>query len=317
MLVRRSHALAAIAASGAAVVVPGLVRAQKAPIRLAYIPSENCAQVYYAQELGIFAKNGLDVNLAPMNFSAAIASAVLANSIDIGNMSTLTMTTAHSKGLPLAYVAPGNAFHYRPTDHESGIVVAGNSAIKSGKDLAGKVFGCAGLGSYGEFIPRAYVDASGGDSSTMKFVEAPNAQLGAAVLSGRVDGAFISPPALEQALKDGCRFLAVASDAVAKDFMASGWFASLPWAKAHKAEVAAFASSIHEATAWAVANPQKTIDILLKYLKLEPAVLAASPRVIYTDRLTKAALQPPVDVVARYSKFPAFSADEIIFNPAS
>jgi NitT/TauT family transport system substrate-binding protein len=313
--VRRSHVVAGIGVAGAAVALRLPVRAQTpATLRVAYIPTENCATAYYAQEMGFFAKAGIDVHLEPINFSGAIASAVLAGSIDIGNSSTLTMTVAHNKGLPLVFVAPGNAFRLRKTP-ESGIVVSASSPIRTGADLNGKTFGCAGLGSFGEFIPRAWVDANGGDSATMKFAEFPNAELATAVTTGRADAAFISPPAFPKALGDGCRMLAVASDAVAKEFMGSGWFATLSWAKAHPGAVTAFAAALHEATLWVNANPARGVDILVKYLKLDRPVLAASERVIFSERLTPALLQPPINVVARYSKFPAFPAQDLIFVP--
>jgi ABC-type nitrate/sulfonate/bicarbonate transport system substrate-binding protein len=236
----RRSAFLASAAAVAAASSPFPVRADATPVRLAYIPTENNAQAFYAQELGLFAKAGLDVRMQPINFSAAIASGVLSGAIDIGNSSSLTLTVAHNKGLPLVFVAPANAFLLHKGNAESGIVVAAASPIRVARDLNGKTFGCSGLGSFGEYIPRAWVDANGGDSSTMKFVEAPNAELGAAVSSGRADAAFISPPAFQKALaEENCRLLAIASDAVAKEFMASGWFATTAWAKANAATVAA------------------------------------------------------------------------------
>jgi NitT/TauT family transport system substrate-binding protein len=302
-------------ASAAAVAPPRRVRAQTAtPLRVAYIPTENNAQSFYAQELGFFAKAGLDVHLEPMNFSAAIASGVLANAVDIGNSSTLTMTVAHAKGLPLAYIAPANEFLLHRGSSEAGIVVASASAIRAASDLNGKTFGCAGIGSFGEYIPRAWVDANGGDSSTMRFVEAPNAELGTAVTQGRVDAAFISPPAFQKALLAGCRMLAIGSDAVAHEFLASGWFSTLAWARANTATVAAFGAALHDATRWADANPGTAVDILVRYLKLDPAVVRASPRAVFAERLTPALLQPAVNVVARYAKFAPFPAADLIFS---
>jgi NitT/TauT family transport system substrate-binding protein len=273
---RRSRALTLLTAAAAATGAPLRGRAQTAPLRVAYIPTENCAQVLYAQELGLFAKAGLDVHLEPINFSASIASAVLSNAVDIGNSSTLTMTLAHSKNIPIVYVAPGNLFVLRKDAPESGIVVAESSTIRKASDLNGKTFGCSGLGSFGEFIPRNWVDSNGGQSSTMKFVEAPNAELGVAVRTGRCDAAFISPPAFHISLEQGCRILAIGSDSVARRFMGSGWFATTAWAKANAATVTAFSGAVRDATRWAIANPDKTVDIIVKYLKLEPAVVGGS-----------------------------------------
>ena len=310
----RSRALALLAAA-AATEVPIHAGAQSVPLRVAYIPTENCAQALYAQELGFFTKAGLDVHLEPINFSASIASAVISNAVDIGNSSTLTMTLAHSKNIPIIYIAPGNLFVLRKGAPDSGIVVAESSPIRKARDLDGKTFGCSGLGSFGEFIPRNWVDTNGGQSSTMKFIEAPNAELGTAVRTGRCDAAFISPPAFHTALEQGCRILAIGSDSVARRFMGSGWFTTTTWARANTPTLNAFAGAIHDATRWAVANPEKTIDIIVKYLKLDLSVVRASPRVIFGDSLSRADIQPAIDVVAKYSHFSAFSADELIYTP--
>ena len=312
----RSQALTILTAAGAATVAPLRGRAEPVPLRVAYIPTENCAQVLYAQELDLFAKAGLDVHLEPINYSASIASAVLSNAVDIGNSSTLTMTLAHSKNIPIVYIASGNLFVLRKDAPESGIVVAEASAIREASDLDQRTFGCSGLGSFGEFIPRNWVDTNGGHSSTMRFVEAPNAELGTAVRTGRFDAAFISPPAFHTALEQGCRILAIGSDSVAPRFMGSGWFTTTAWANANSATVSAFAGAIHRATRWAIANPDKTVDIIVRYLKLDPAVVRTSSRVIFGDSLSRADIQPAIDVVAKYSHFPAFSADELIYTPS-
>ena len=312
---RRSQALTLLTAAAAATGMPLRGRAQSTPLRVAYLPTENCATAYYAQELGLFAKAGLDVRLEPVNYSASIVSAVLSNAVDIGNSSTLTMTLAHNKNIPIVYLAPGNLFTLRKDAPESGIIVAESSSIRKASDLDGKTFGCSGLGSFGEFIPRNWVDTNGGHASTMKFIEAPNAELPVAVRNGRCDAAFVSPPAFHTALDQGCRILAIGSDSVARRFLGSGWFTTTAWAKANGATAAAFAGAIHDATRWAVANPDKTVDIIVKYLKLDAAVVRASSRVIFADSLLRSDIQPPINVVAKYSHFPAFPADELIFTP--
>ena len=155
----------ALAAVGASALAWGAVRrgaVAKSTLRVAYIPIENCAQVFYAKEQGFFESAGLDVQLQPIPYGSAIASAIAANSIDVGFAATVTVATAHSRGLPFVFIAPANEFSARaqPT---TGIVVNATSTIRSARDLNGKIFGTAGLGSLSEFAPRAWIDANGGD----------------------------------------------------------------------------------------------------------------------------------------------------------
>ena len=61
-----------------AVVAAGSASAQQAPLlklRVATIPSDIGAEVYYAKDMGFFAKAGLDVEITPITNGAAISSA--------------------------------------------------------------------------------------------------------------------------------------------------------------------------------------------------------------------------------------------------
>ena len=51
------------------------------------------------------------------------------------------------------------------------MLIPANSTIKTGKDFNGKTLGAAGLNTLAEYLPRAWIDKHGGDSTTGKFVE--------------------------------------------------------------------------------------------------------------------------------------------------
>jgi hypothetical protein len=53
----------------------------------------------------------------------------------------------------------------------------------------------------------------------------------------------------------------------------------------------------------------------VKYAKLDPDLAANMVRIHYSERLTPALMQPVINVAAKYSKFPAFPADELIYKP--
>jgi NitT/TauT family transport system substrate-binding protein len=309
----RRNALATLAAGAA--VLGGASRSIAAPVplRVAYIPIENCAQVFYAKEQGFFTDANLDVQLQPIPYGSAIASAIAANSIDVGFAATVTVATAHSRGIPFVFIAPANEFsaQAKPT---TGIVVSAASTIRSARDLNGKIFGTAGLGSLSEFAPRAWIDANGGDASTVKFVELPFPALPEALATGRVDAAFIADPFFSKAKETG-RVLGTGLDAVAKEFIVGGWIATPAWAAANAATVAGFSGAVARATAWASANPLKAADTLVRYLKVDPATVAATPRSIFAEHLSLALLQPGIDNASRYGKFAHIPAQDLVYTP--
>jgi NitT/TauT family transport system substrate-binding protein len=311
--VNRRRALASLGAGAVAFGTATRAFAKPATIRVAYIPIENCAQVFYAKEQGFFESANLDVQLQPIPYGSAIASAIASNAIDVGFAATVTVATAHAKGLPFVFIAPANEFSARaqPT---TGIVVSAASGVRTARDLNGKIFGTAGLGSLAEFAPRAWIDANGGDSSTVKFVELPFSALPDALASGRVDAAFIADPFFSKAKESG-RVLGTGLDAVAKEFIVGGWIATPAWATANAAAVAGFAAAIARATAWANANPLKAADTLVRYLKVDPAAVAATSRSIFAEKLTLALLQPGIDNASRYGKFAHIPAQDLVYVP--
>ena len=315
--VTRARALGAL---GGAVAAPVFLRfaAAQAPaaIRLALIPIEPTCQVYYAQENGFFDKAGLDVQVTVSTSTPAIAAAILSGTYDIAYSTVSTLATAHAKGLPVTIIAPSGMINgtAKPI---AGIVVGSNSGIQTGKDFNGKTFGAAALNTLAEYVPRAWVDKHGGDSTTIKFVEIPFPAIPDALASGRIDGGYLVEPFLSIALKRNvARFLNTGDDAIAPVYLASCWYATTQWTKAHPDLVARFATAITDAGKWANANPAKVVPIVANHLKSDPDAVAATPRTVFADRLVAAQIQPWIDITARYAKFPSFPAAELVYVPA-
>ncbi len=171
----------------------------------------------------------------------------------------------------------------------------------TGKDLNGKTIGSPGLNTLGEYGVRAWVDATGGDASTLRFVEIPFSEMPAALATKRIDAAYVAEPFYETAKKTSHE-VAMEFDAIAKEFLVAGWFTTNDWANAHAPTVARFASVIRDATEWAQKNPAA-------------CVVVASPRAYFATTLSAALVQPGINLTARYAKFPPFPASELVFTP--
>jgi NitT/TauT family transport system substrate-binding protein len=306
----------ALALFGAAAAVPLLrapaVAQSDMTIRVAYIPFEASAQLFYAQEAGLFSKAGLTVQLQPNPFGAAIAAAVASGAVDAGYATVMTLASAHAKKIPFTIIASANAFDV--TQPPGGMLMSANKDVRKGIDLNGKTIGSPGLNTLGEYGVRAWVDAGGGDASTLKFVEIPFSEMPAALASGRIDAAFVAEPFLTQAKKTA-HTVGIEFDAIANSFLVAAWFTTNDWANKHQRAVTLFAQSMRDAVDWAKANPAKCPDILAKYLKVDPAQVAATPRTYFAKSLDPAQVQTGIDLTAKYAKFPAFPAAELIYSP--
>ncbi len=71
---------------------------------------------------------------------------------------------------------------------------------------------------------------------------------------------------------------------------------------------------MNQASAWANANPDKVIPILVDKLKASPEMLSIGHRTTFTDKLVNGQIQPLIDIVAKYQKFPRFPASDMIFK---
>ncbi len=296
---------------------PTLAGAQQpAAIRAAMIPIEPAALIYYAADNGYFTSAGLDVEIAQNPSTPAIASAVASGTYDIAYGTISTLAVAHVHGLPFVIIAPG--IGYIPGRITGAIMVPTTSTLQSGKDFNGKTLATAGLNTIAEYLPRAWIDKHGGDSTTIKFVEIPFPATGDAMASGRVDAAYMVEPFITIASKKGlARVLTPGDDAIAPIYTATGWYTTTDWAKAHPDAVARFTAAMLAAARWANANQAKVVPIIAKELHADPVLAAETSRPYFPEKLVPAQMQPWIDVTAHYAKFPTFPVEELIYVPPS
>ena len=282
-------------------------------LRVAIVPIEGASEVFYATDMGFFAKAGLEVEVQRMQSSPAIAAAVASNTIDIGFLSVDALATAHAKGIPLVIIAPSGCYDSTISHDNVAIALAASSPVREAKDLNGKTVAVNALHSLSTLGVSDWVDQNGGDSSTVKFVEMPFPIMTAALDAGRIDGALVTEPYATAARKSG-RVIASGFDYIAKHFLVASWCTTTQWAKDHPELIKSFTGVINETAAWANKNHEESGEIVVKYLKIPPATLATMARATYCEPLTPALIQPLIDVSAKYNGFTAFPARDLIYS---
>lgn len=274
--------------------------AQETPVvHVALSPFEAQSNVYYAQDLGLFKRDGLNVEIQQVQGSAAIVAGIVGGSLQIGTGSALPLETAKEKGFDLVFIAPGTIADV--AQQTSGIVVAANGPIHTAKDLVGKTVGVNTLNSVDQISVMSWLDANGVDPKSVKFIEVPPSLILDALTNGRVDAAQMADPAWTLALQTGrARKLAYANDTIAKIFMVTAWFSTRAWADANPAFVHKFAADLNEASAWAVKNPTAAAAVLRKYLRVTTTVAHEH----HARSLDARMLQPLVNSAYKYGALP-------------
>jgi NitT/TauT family transport system substrate-binding protein len=308
----RTAAVSTLAAAAGA--RPAIVRAAPESIQLVCVPTEDMVDLYYAVKTGMFVREGLDVRLIPTSSGAAATAAVVSGAYQIAKTSLLAFFAAHVQGIPLVAIAPQilNDLH----NIRALLQVAPDASYKTGADLNGKTVGVPGLGDVSTLAIRAWVDKTGGDWRSLKFVEIPNSELEAAIVSHRIDAAILQTPQLDISLQAGTtKTLAYANAAIAPKFILGGYVTLKDWADHHAAEVRKFVRTLGEASIYVNTHRAETAPLVAELTKTTLANVARMHRTTNPTTLDPALIQPLIDAAAKYGIIShGFPAREIIWS---
>lgn len=231
---------------------------------------------------GIYARYGIELEIANFGGDAKLQQALAAESMDLGLGSGPSMAFV-VKGAPVIAVA---AFAGPPRN--IGVVVAADLPIKQVADLKGKLMAISTAGSLTEWLTKRLSIHEGWGPDGMKMVSiGDTAQQASAIRAHQVD-AFMGGTETGYRLEDsGDGRVLVAMDPYVPHFVThvvfarkqlvadnpetiekflKGFFASIAWMKAHKDESNAITSPILHETA-AVAS--KTYDLQMPMMELD------------------------------------------------
>jgi NitT/TauT family transport system substrate-binding protein len=309
---RRSEA---ILAAGALTLTAAGVRAQTPaplPVRVGAINIESSSEGYYADEMGFFKRAGLDAHVSAMSSAGAIVAAAMGGALDIVPTNCVTMAQAYSKGLPLYLVAPGAI--YSSSEPTTELAVALDSPYRVPRDLNGKKVAVLSLGGFLQIAVQNWLDHNGGDSKSVSFIELPSPEIVPALQSKRVDAAGLPEPFLTKAKSaNDVRVIAAPYSSVGKRLMLSAWVANKTWVDANPATVQRFVGAIRATAEWADKNQTASAAILTKYTRVPLDVILTMRRDPFATRMDTSAIQPIVDVCAKYGLIPRrFSASDLL-----
>jgi NitT/TauT family transport system substrate-binding protein len=306
----------ALALGAAACAAPHFANAQTLEtVHIAGVPEDSITPAVWGVEKGIFRRHGLDVQLEAQHSGAAVTAGVAGGSYQFGKSSMISMLVAFAHNAPIVIVAPGGL--YEPSDANEAVIVRADSAIRTGADLNGKIVAVSAINDLYTIGTRAWTDAHGGDSSTIKFVELPISAVAAALDAGRIDAGGTIDPDLQEALATGkVRVLCDPNGAIAPRFMYTGWMSTLDYARANRATVDKFRAGLQESARYVNGHMTETVDVMSKFTGIPASVFASMPRVQSALTVDPKLLQPLIDTCAKYKAIPnSFDARELI-DPA-
>jgi NitT/TauT family transport system substrate-binding protein len=273
-------------------------------LKAAGVPEESATPVLWAEQSGLFQRNGLTVELDAQRSGTAIAAGVAGGGYQVGKSSIIPLITAFAKGIPFVLVAPGGL--YRAAKPHIAMIVAAGSPIRTASDMNGKTLGVSALDDLYTLGIKWWMDKNGGDSSTLKIVELPLPAITDAIVAGRIDAGGSATPALQAALDSGkVRVLSYMFDAIADEFMYTGWFSNSNYVASHLQIMRSFSRAERQAAEYVNDHPAQTVDALSKFTAISPDVIAKMTRAQMGTALDPKLIQPVVDVCVHYKVIPA------------
>src|SRR4249920_1419103 len=228
------------------------------------------AALYVAQEMGLFRKYGLDVNLSYTAGAAQVIQTMMAGENQIATAGGSGVVDADFAGADLVAVAGMvniPAFY---------IVV--QPEIKSIQDLRGKPVGITRFGSSTDFTMRYILKKAGlePDKDVPLLQMGGQPELAAGIEARRIFAAPMTPPALQKTLKAGAR-IQIPPKTIGLSFPHVGIIVRKTYLAAHRQIVKNFIAGYSEGVAMLQKDKEGSKKAIAKFLHTDdPEVLEAS-----------------------------------------
>jgi NitT/TauT family transport system substrate-binding protein len=309
-MLRRRAFIAGSAAFGLSV---RAVAAQTVPaLRIGYSPvGWTLGEGYLSDHGGFFKRAGLTVEMTNLINGGAINAGVIGGALDIGATNVGSIASAHARGFPVALIAPSivSTAGRRPM---TAVSVLASSNIRQPRDLTGKTICVSAVRDLQQASIMNWLEQSGIDPQSVKFIEVPIPQMLSTLRAGRVDAASLAEPWLTAGGTD-VRVLGAPYDTLAPEIMLSGWVATRASIAANGPTLKRFVEAIAATAAWGNSNPAAALKMVEDMSGLSPELAERMARPTLGERLVASQIQPIIDTTAKYGFLPrTFSAEEII-----
>jgi NitT/TauT family transport system substrate-binding protein len=275
---------------------PGTSTGQNGPaelkkITVGVVPVADVAPLYLGIQKGFFEAEGLEVTVKNVQGAAAAVPLLLNGEMQFSYGAFQPVIAAAAANVPVVYAAGGIVRAASADEDFSAIIVKPDSPIKTIKDLEGHSLAINALRGGPDLVSRLAVEAEGADIDKVKLVEVPLPETIATLERGNVDAAYVAEPFRVQALKAGYRSIGAPSYLGSPEGSTSGYFTVKPFVERDRATVDAFARAMHKSAEYAQANLDEVRAEIVKYTKLDAAVVAEMNLPPFSAELTVSSLE--------------------------
>ena len=282
-----------------------------ATIRIGESANVDVSSVIWQVPNGIFTRLGLNLEGQRLTTGSAASAAVIGGSLDIAAASIFGLMLAHLRGIP--FVLQSVQAIYDSAHAATAFVVAKDSPITTPAQLNGATISTAALGDLFSNATAAWVDQNGGNSKTLNFIELPVPSAVAAIAAGRVGGALLVEPFLQDGIDRGLiRILGYPYNMIAPRFGVTYYFCTQSYATSNADVLARFRRGLAQQATYAAAHKSEIYALAAKVSGASLETVQHIPFLVSTG-LDVRILQPVIEYAAKYKFIPrAFPAAEMI-----
>ncbi|CAG7610205.1 ABC transporter substrate-binding protein [Leucobacter soli] len=244
-------------------------------LKVAVYGSTEEAVIDIAEEQGLFADAGIEVEKVIVGAPPALVAATQSNEVDIAMIPTILAVRTMAEGVPLVIVGSlDGAPAGQGEIYDSGALFASEkSGITSVDQLTGKTIVVSARGSSFEVSITSALVAAGVDPSTINWVTMDFASSLPALKDGSVDAAPMISPFNLQAEAQGSVVLGYPGSDFLDGAPVDLWLTSTDTAEKRGDALRAFRDATYQAATWANANEDevKQLGIEIGGLDLDPA----------------------------------------------
>ena len=290
-----------LALLGAAIALGGAAAPSRAlePMTIGYYGSDATLATFIAKDEGFFAKHGIDATVKQMSgVSTAAPLALVAGSVEVTAGSFPTAVLAAEQGLDVKILAGTTVS--APGFHISALVARPELDLKTAKDVEGHSVGVPGINNFIHVLMVKWLADNGADPLKVHFIEVGMPQMADLLRSGQIDAATPVEPITTRLLGGGAgKLVSYYTDSLPAGTSAYVLMIGGGYAASHPGITRSFRAALDDALAWYRAHPDEVDPIIVKYLRLPPEVVRASPKPPYDNKISPQQVAFWIDEMAK------------------
>jgi NitT/TauT family transport system substrate-binding protein len=264
--------------------------------------SQSSTAIIVGAKHGFFRQNGIDLKLAPAATGAGAITQVINGQQQVALGGISPVITAAASHIPVEIVSGAVADKPSAAGTQYQTMVAGNSPIKSFRDLKGKTVAVNSLKCCWEFWIKEAVEKDGGAPGSVRLVQLPFPDQVTALKQGKVDAISTAQPYATSLRQQGFRDIGDSPSVAFGDPDADNtvFFMSRSFVKNNPGIVERWRRAVKQSSDYANAHPKETRAAIVKQTSADPRLVASAPLPRYTADLSRKVVEKEASFTVKY-----------------